>query len=72
MGHCLGCEVVERPWFGVRALKNLLLRPGMVIAPEWVTRTGLGDFLWEENFLVTETGLEKLSDFPAELQVVAD
>lgn len=72
MGHCLGCEVVERPWFGVRSPKDLLLRPGMVIAPEWVTRTDLGDFLWEENFLVTETGLEKLSDFPAELQVIAD
>ncbi len=72
IGHNLGCEVVERPWFGIRAPRGLVLEPGMVIAPEWLTTTPLGEFLWEENFLVTETGLERLTDYGPELSVVAD
>jgi Xaa-Pro aminopeptidase len=72
MGHNLGSEVVERPWFGLRAPRDLVLAPGMVIAPEWLTATPLGEFLWEDNFLVTETGLERLSDYGPDLAVVAD
>ena len=72
LGHSLGFEVVERPWFSTRVTSGLRLEPGMVIAPEWFASTSQGVFPWEENFLVTETGLEKLSDFPQELCVIAD
>jgi len=72
LGHSLGFEVVERPWFSARVTSGLRLEPGMVIAPEWFASTSQGVFPWEENFLVTETGLEKLSDFPQELCVIAD
>ena len=70
LGHCLGAEVVERPWFGTRSPKDLRLEPGMIIAPEWVTATALGNFLWERNFLVTADGLKELSNFPDELTVI--
>jgi Xaa-Pro aminopeptidase len=71
LGHCLGAEVVERPWFGTRSPKDLRLEPGMIISPEWVTATALGNLLWERNFLVTADGLEELSNFPDELTVIA-
>jgi Xaa-Pro aminopeptidase len=72
LGHCLGAEVVERPWFGTRSPKGLTLEPGMIISPEWVTATALGNFLWERNFLVTADGLEELSNFPDELTVITN
>jgi Xaa-Pro dipeptidase len=72
LGHCLGAEVVERPWFGTRSPKDLRLEPGMIISPEWVTATALGNLLWERNFLVTADGLEELSDFPDELTVITN
>jgi Xaa-Pro aminopeptidase len=72
LGHCLGAEVVERPWFGTRSPKDLRLEPGMVISPEWVTGTALGNLLWERNFLVTADGLEELSNFPDQLTVITD
>jgi Xaa-Pro aminopeptidase len=72
LGHCLGAEVVERPWFGNRAPKDLMLEPGMIISPEWVTATTLGNFLWERNFLVTDEGLEELSDLTDELTVITN
>jgi Xaa-Pro aminopeptidase len=72
MGHCLGSDVVERPWFGRYATKRHTLQPGMVISPEWLNKTSVGTFSWEENFLVTDSGLEKLSEKPATLPVVED
>ena len=72
LGHGLGFEILERPWFSCHGNSNILLEPGMVIAPEWFASTSQGVFPWEDNFLVTETGLEKLSDFPQELCVIAD
>lgn len=72
LGHSMGFEVVEWPWFSAHASPGLRLEPGMVIAPEWFASTSQGVFPWEENFLVTETGLEKLSDFPQELCVIAN
>jgi Xaa-Pro dipeptidase len=72
LGHCIGAEVVERPWFGTRSPKDLRLEPGMIISPEWVTATALGNLLWERNFLVTTDGLEELSDVSDELTVVVD
>lgn len=71
-GHNLGYEMVEKPWFGVGAAADLKLEPNMVIAPEWFINTPFGPMLFEENFLVTEDGLERLTDYPSKLQVVAD
>jgi Xaa-Pro aminopeptidase len=45
LGHCLGAEVVERPWISVGAPGDLLLEPGMIVSPEWVSQTPLGNFL---------------------------
>jgi hypothetical protein len=44
----------------------------MIIAPEWVTATALGNFLWERNFLVTADGLEELSNLPDDLTVITN
>ena len=72
IGHSLGYEMVEKPWFGIGAPDDFTLEPNMVIAPEWFIQTPFGPILFEENFLVTETGLERLTDYPSKLQVVAD
>lgn len=71
-GHNLGYEMVEKPGFGVGAEPDLLLTPGMVVAPEWLIETPYGPILFEENFLVDESGLVRLTDFPSKLQVIAD
>ena len=71
-GHNLGYEMVERPWFGVGAPDDLILQKNMVVAPEWFIQTPYGPILFEENFLVTDDGLERLTDYPSKLQVVAD
>ena len=72
IGHNLGYEMVEKPWFGVGSPPDLELEPNMVIAPEWFIKTPFGPILFEENFLVTADGLERLTDFPSKLQVVPD
>jgi len=71
VGHNLGYEMVERPWFGVGCPDDLLLEVDMVIAPEWFVQTPYGPILFEENFRVGEAGLERLTDFPSKLQVIA-
>ena len=72
IGHNLGYEMVERPWFGIGSPPDLTLEPNMVVAPEWFIQTPFGPILFEENFLVVEDGLERLTDFPSKLQVVPD
>lgn len=72
VGHNLGYEMVERPWFGVGSPPDLVLEKNMVVAPEWFIQTPFGPILFEENFLVTDEGLERLTDFPSKLQVIAD
>ncbi len=42
----------------------------MVVAPEWFVITPYGPILYEENFVVGEEGLERLTDFPRKLQVI--
>ena len=71
-GHNLGYEMVERPWFGTGAPDDLFLEENMVVAPEWFIQTPFGPILFEENFLVTADGLERLTDYPSKLQVVPD
>ena len=71
VGHNLGYEMVEKPWLGVGCPSDLCLEVNMVIAPEWFTQTPYGPILFEENFIVGENGLERLTDFPDKLQVIA-
>lgn len=72
IGHNLGYEMVEKPWFGIGSPEDFVLQPNMVIAPEWFIQTPFGPILFEENFLVTDTGLERLTDYPSKLQVIPD
>lgn len=71
IGHNLGYDMVEKPWLGVNSPPDLCLEPGMVMAPEWFVVTPYGPIIYEENFLVTADGLERLTGFPREIQVVA-
>lgn len=71
VGHNLGYEMVERPWFGIGSPPDLKLVENMVIAPEWFINTPFGPMLFEENFLVTADGLERLTDYPSKIQVIA-
>ena len=70
IGHNIGYDFTERPYLGRYSAPDLILRPGMVIAPEWFVETQHGLFLYEENFLVLEDRLEKLSTMPRQLHVI--
>ncbi len=70
IGHNLGYEMVEKPWLGIGNPADLKLEVNMVIAPEWFIVTPYGPILYEENFVVREEGLERLTDFPRKLQVI--
>jgi len=70
IGHNLGYDMVEKPWLGTHSPPDLMLEPGMVLAPEWFVVTPYGPILYEENFVVTEDGLDRLTNFPRKLQVV--
>lgn len=70
IGHNLGYEMVEKPWSGIGCPPDLRLEVNMVVAPEWFIVTPYGPILFEENFVVREDGLERLTDFPSKLQVI--
>lgn len=70
IGHNLGYEMVEKPWLGIGSPADLKLEVNMVVAPEWFIVTPYGPILYEENFVVREEGLERLTDFPRKLQVI--
>lgn len=69
IGHGIGLELDELPLVGRKSPH--VLRPGMVIAlePKFIL-PGEGLAGIENSFLVTETGLEKLTRFDDEIQVV--
>jgi hypothetical protein len=46
--------MVEPPYFGTFTPVEIMLRPGIVIAPEWFTMTEYGPILYERNYLVRE------------------
>lgn len=70
IGHNLGYEMVEHPWLGIGCPSDLTLETNMVVAPEWFIVTPYGPMLYEENFVVGEERLERLTDFPRELQII--
>lgn len=68
-GHCVGLDVHEYPCLELG--DETVVQPGMVFAVEpSISDPKLGCFCIEENVLVTETGVELLSDAPRELFVV--
>ena len=73
LGHNLGYLMVEPPYFGTFSPKSLVLKPGMVIAPEWFTLTEYGPVLYERNYIVRDDGsLEEMSLFEKELVEVTN
>lgn len=73
LGHNLGYLMVEPPYFGTFSSPGLVLKPGMVIAPEWFTMTEYGPILYERNYVVREDGsLEEMSRFEKELVEVGN
>lgn len=66
LGHGVGLEVHERPWLG-RAGDELV--PGDVIALEpGLYRPGFGGVRLEDVAIVTEHGVEVVTDYPYDLQ----
>lgn len=66
VGHCVGLDVHEYPCLTLG--DATVVKPGMVFAVEpGITDKTWGGFCIEENVLVTETGVELLSDAPREL-----
>jgi Xaa-Pro aminopeptidase len=63
-GHGLGFSGgAEAPQLG--AADSTPLRAGMVVSVEpSISVPGLGGVCWADNFVVTETGVEQLSDYP--------
>ncbi|MEO9320430.1 MAG: M24 family metallopeptidase [Nitrososphaera sp.] len=73
LGHNLGYLMVEPPYFGTFTDPSLVLKPGMVIAPEWFTMTEYGPILYERNYVVRQDGsLEEISRFEKELVEVGN
>jgi Xaa-Pro aminopeptidase len=63
-GHGIGMAVLEAP--GLFAGNTTELRPGMTLAYEpMVVVEGLGTGVVEDTILITETGYERLSNYPA-------
>jgi Xaa-Pro aminopeptidase len=63
-GHGIGMAVLETP--GLYAGNKTELRPRMTVAYEpMVVMEGLGTGVVEDTLLITETGYERLSNYPA-------
>ena len=66
-GHGLGLAGVEAPNLG--AGDETPLRPGMVISIEpGVCIPGTGGALWADNYVVTSSGVERLTAYPIEVE----
>ena len=66
LGHGVGLEVHEEPLLGSTGRAKLV--PGDVIAVEpGLYRAGYGGCRLEDLLLITETGVERLTDFPYDL-----
>jgi Xaa-Pro aminopeptidase len=65
-GHGLGMEGHERPFLDIGSEDTL--EPGMIFSCEpGIYERGLGGFRHSDTFVVTEDGIEVLTDYPREL-----
>lgn len=66
VGHSLGQRIHESPFLDVG--DDTVLAPGMVLSVEpGLYRPGLGGFRHSDTVLVTEDGIEMLTDYPRDL-----
>jgi Xaa-Pro aminopeptidase len=65
-GHGLGMEGHERPFLDIGSKE--ILKPGMIFSCEpGIYERGLGGFRHSDTFVVTEDGIDVLTDYPREL-----
>lgn len=70
-GHGLGQNVFSEEWPFLSATSSVDLQPGMVLAfetPYYIK--GLGGFIIEDQFLITEDGHRCMNTLPRELSVI--
>ena len=70
VGHGLGLDVHERPWFGKNANPEDLLVPGSVVTIEpglYYPEKGMGCRLEDTVYVNSEGGMEILGDYPYDL-----
>jgi Xaa-Pro dipeptidase len=68
-GHGVGMEVHEEPY--IRAGNSLILQPGMAFTIEpGIYLPGRNGARVEDNVVITQTGIDCLSDLPRELRVL--
>ncbi|MFI8713412.1 M24 family metallopeptidase [Brevibacillus brevis] len=69
VGHGIGLELHEAPYVHSQAAGELI--PGMVFTIEpGIYNTRIGGIRIEDNVLVTKEGVEVLTSFPKELQII--
>ena len=72
-GHGLGQNVFSEEWPFLSASSDVELQAGMVLAfetPYYIK--GLGGFIIEDQFLITEYGHRCMNDMPRELRVIGN
>lgn len=70
MGHGLGLEVHERPWFGRNATPEDRLEPGVVVTIEpglYYPERGMGVRLEDTVWVQPDGEMEILAEYPLEL-----
>jgi len=66
-GHAIGLEVHERPFLDVGL--HDLMKPGMVFTVEpGIYDRSIGGFRHSDTILITEDGMEMITDYPRELE----
>ena len=69
-GHAIGLEGHERPFLDI-GLNKVLMRPGMVFTVEpGIYDREIGGFRHSDTVIITETGMERVTNYPRELEAL--